>query len=208
VPLRCAPGEHSQPVSVPALQVVPLAPSQQPPLAAVPNGPLVLCFSFQLFTEYGRLAMEETFLKPFQVSPRVLASTCPLARGGLALSPLALPRGVTAVCGTGRRWGRLGTGSAVPRKDLVPPCPQRGFQKHPTSLFLSPLNLWHPKSSALSCQMSRRAWRAVRFCSRFLQPSARGLCPACARRDWNPPARGIPAPGKRKGRGLAQSSHE
>uniref|UniRef100_A0A663LNH5 Atlastin GTPase 1 n=1 Tax=Athene cunicularia TaxID=194338 RepID=A0A663LNH5_ATHCN len=30
------------------------------------NSPVVLCFFFQLFTEYGRLAMEETFLKPFQ----------------------------------------------------------------------------------------------------------------------------------------------
>lgn len=30
------------------------------------------CFSFQLFTEYGRLAMEETCLKPFQVSEVLL----------------------------------------------------------------------------------------------------------------------------------------
>lgn len=29
--------------------------------------PLWFCLLFQLFTEYGRLAMEETFLKPFQV---------------------------------------------------------------------------------------------------------------------------------------------
>lgn len=86
--------KHSQPVSIPALQVVLLALRQQPSLATVPvaysrlcvhedrqtNSPVVLCFSFQLFTEYGRLAMEETFLKPFQVSPRVLASIRPLCQ--------------------------------------------------------------------------------------------------------------------------------
>lgn len=34
---------------------------------------LILSGLFQLFTEYGRLAMEETFLKPFQVPPATRA---------------------------------------------------------------------------------------------------------------------------------------
>lgn len=132
--------------------------------------------------------MEETFLKPFQVSPRVLASTHPLHRRWLGPEPVGFTTRCHCSLEDRRRWRCLGTGSAVEGDALCFFYPQRGFQIHPTSLFLSSLNPCHPESSALSCQMSCWAWKTVRFCSRFVTLPTRGLCPAFALRDLNPPA--------------------
>lgn len=113
--------------------------------------------------------MEETFLKPFQVSP--------LGRRWLGPEPGGFTTRCHCSLQDGRGWGCLETGSAAQRKGFVLPCSQRGFQMHPASLS-------EPLPSRELCP-GLRGLESSRVCSRFVTPGALpGLCsagfePAC-----------------------------
>lgn len=90
----------------------------------------------------------------------------PAAGGGLALSRLASPRGVTAVCSTGRRKGGLEPGSAEAKEGLYVSLPPRRFlntSNIPLSFHSEPLLLAAPPSPAAASSPSRSecSWKLL-----------------------------------------------